>query len=259
MKKYVCVIISIIVSIVSLIILFSYNDNKEQIIIRIDKNKQVNMEKYMWNVVCSEIGEYYDYEAVKAFCVVVRTNIIYSLVEKKGNITENKLINKGCMDMPYIESDYGKIINGKKIAKAINDTKGEVCLYKNRIVYLPYHKVSSGRTINKQANNGEIIPYLKTANCFEDIENKDYLKMYYYDMSEDKEELKENITKQFNSSYITYKMDEVDNRLRVVTQGTGHNYGMSLYNSYVMSRKGYTYREILNKFYKNICIAKVYE
>ena len=102
-------------------------------------------------------------------------------------------------------------------------------------------------------------PYLKIVNCFEDIENKDYLKIYYYDIQSNEDKLKEDISNKFKDSYITYSLDEVDNRLRVVTKGTGHNYGMSLYNAYIMSKKGYNYGEILNKFYKNVRIARVYE
>ena len=47
MKKYICVIISIIVLMLSLIILYKHNVIKEQIIIKTDNNKQVNMENYM--------------------------------------------------------------------------------------------------------------------------------------------------------------------------------------------------------------------
>lgn len=258
MKKYICIIISIIILGISWIIIINYKEKNELIMINVDRNKQVNMENYMCNVICNEMSGFYDYEAIKAFCVVVRTNIIYSIVEDTEKPRENKMINKIDVDMPYSENDFGTKIK-KIVVKAINDTKGEVCLYKNRIVYLPYHKVSSGRTDNKQTSEENVIPYLKIANCFEDIENKDYLKIYYYDIQSNKEKLKENISSKFNESHITYSMDEVDNRLRVVTKGTGHNYGMSLYNAYIMSKKGYNYGEILNKFYKNIRIAKVYE
>ena len=258
MKKYICVIISIIILGFSCIIIFNYKDKKEQILVKVDRNKQVNMEKYIYNVICNEMSEYYDYEAVKAFCVVVRTNIIYNLVEDMAEAREDKIINIIDVDMPYSENNFA-IKSKENIVKAINETKGEVCLYKNRIVYLPYHKVSSGRTDNKQTNKGNVIPYLKMANCSEDIENKDYLKIYYYDIQSNEDKLKENISNKFKNSHITYSLDEVDNRLRVVTKGTGHNYGMSLYNAYIMSKKGYNYGEILNKFYKNVRIARVYE
>ena len=259
MKKYICVIISIIVLMVSLIILYKHNVIKEQIIIKTDNNKQVNMENYMRNVIYSEMGEYCDYEAIKAFCVVIRTNIIYSFIEEGDNIIDNKLSNQMGTELAYNNITKKNEIDNNIILKAINETKGEVVLYRNRIVYLPYHKVSSGKTVNKEINNGAVIPYLKTANCSEDIENKEYLKIYYCDIRHDTEEVKKSIIKNLKGSHISYNLDEGDDRIRIVTQGTGHNFGMSLYNAYVMSKKGYTYKEILNKYYNAIRIVKVYE
>ena len=55
-----------------------------------------------------------------------------------------------------------------------------------------------------------------------------------------------------------YYIEKIENRIRVVFQGKGHGYGMSLYNANKMGESGSTYREILSKFYKNIKIVRVY-
>lgn len=256
MRKYSFLVISIVIAsviaIISLLIFNSKAERKKIIFIKVDSQRKISMEDYMCDVIISEMGEYKDHEALKAFCIVVRTNIICSLINDGDNVIDKESI--------CISYNRPKLTNKsirKKVKGIIDDTKGEVAIYNNRVVNLPYHKISSGRTINK-LDNGETIPYLKSVDCSKDIENKDYLKILYYDLTGSYKNLRQKIISEVKKTHERCTVEEIGDRLRIVKQGEGHNYGMSLYNAYKLSKEGYTYKEILKKFY-NIKIVRIYD
>lgn len=254
MRKYIVIVISIIVAILSVVIFNGSKQNKSEIMIKVGENKKISMENYMCNVIISEMWDYNDVEALKAFCIIVRSNIMYSLLEDTDNILDKDNICLPYKNVNFNNKKYNSI--KEKVKGIINDTEGEVATYSNRIINLPYHKISAGKTINT-LDNGNVIPYLKSTRCDKDIENSNYLKIFYYDYGNNNIELKTKVINEINNSYEKCNIDDMGERLRIVEQGEGHNYGMSLYSAYKMSKEGHTYIDILNKFY-NIKIVRVY-
>lgn len=255
MRKYgvlvISIVVAIVIAIISLLVFNSREESKKIIFIKIDNQRKISMEDYMCDVIINEMDEYSDYEVLKAFCIVVRTNIICSLLNDEDNV-----IDKESICIPYNNPKLDNKNIRKKVKEIIDDTKGEVAIYNNRIVNLPYHKISSGRTVNR-LDNGEIIPYLKSVDCSKDIENKNYLKILYYDLTGNNQNLRQKIINEVKNTYERCTVEEIGDRLRIVEQGEGHNYGMSLYNAYKLSKEGYTYKEILKKYY-NIKIVRIY-
>ena len=49
---------------------------------------------------------------------------------------------------------------------------------------------------------------------------------------------------------------EIDGRVRIVTKGLGHGYGLSIYGANEMAKEGKTYQEILSYYYSGLEITK---
>lgn len=242
MKKNIFILVFVII--VSLIIVVMDKSKPKDIIVNID-NKKMNMEEYMCRVIIGEMEDYDNIEAMKAFSVIVRSNFIRSFINKeKFVIKEEKVKN--------ISTSQKNVYN--KAKEAIRVTKGEVLTYKGNIISVPYHEISTGKTFNTVDNKK--IPYLKSVDCDEDIESSNYLQINYYKLEAldtIQKKLQENLIGA-NSCFI----EKNKNRIRVVTQGIGHGYGMSLHSANTMGMKGCCYEEILKRFYNNIKIVKVY-
>ena len=53
-----------------------------------------------------------------------------------------------------------------------------------------------------------------------------------------------------------FYISEIDCRVRIVTKGLGHGYGLSIYGANEMAKEGKTYQEILSYYYSGIEITK---
>lgn len=59
-----------------------------------------------------------------------------------------------------------------------------------------------------------------------------------------------------NSSY--FYMDEYDNRVRIICNGTGHGFGFSQYGANILTKSnGFSYIQLLQHYYTNVKIQKV--
>lgn len=237
------VIILIVIVMVSILIICYDKRDITRIVIKSD-NTRISMEEYLCKTVMKESKDYDNIETLKALCVVVRSNFIknyldnnkYEVTEEVINVKHNK------------KDEYMK----KKIKRALRETKGEVLIYKGNVITIPFHQISNGKTINKMKN--QEIPYLKRVECKDDIESRDYLKIKYYDTNKIDEINGMKIKKDFKN----HSFEKVGDKIRVVTQGEGHGYGMSLNSAYYMGMKGHTYKEILNRFYRRVNLVKIY-
>lgn len=252
MKKYIISFSMVIV--ISIGIIYMDNDKTNKIQVEVN-NKKISMEEYICNLAIKEMKEYDNIEALKAFCVIIRSNFIKRIIEIDSYKVKDKQLGLGY--------DYGLDVNSKsnklikrKVKRAIKDTKGEIMIYNGKVIRIPYHEISKGETLNKTANDNTIIPYLKKADCRDDLESINYLHIKYFHLSNMdilNKMIEQDILKSNN-----YSIEQINNRVRLVCQGKGHNYGMSLYNANVMGVKGYSYKEILNKFYKNVKLVRIY-
>ena len=116
----------------------------------------VPLESYLRGVVPHEIGHNAPINAIKAQTIIARTYALRNLRRFKADDYEL------CADT-HCQVYYGLSGINLKINKAINNTKGLVLTYQNKLVDALYSSTTGGVTANfTDIWNGEERPYLKT-------------------------------------------------------------------------------------------------
>ncbi len=122
---------------------------------------EISLEDYVKGVVASEEGSKWDSEALKAQAVAART---YALYQRMNNVTSK-------MRYDLTSTVLHQVFKGNdipaKIAKAVDETKGEVLTYKGSLIIAYYHSTSGGMTEDPVEVFGKSYPYLKSieTNC----------------------------------------------------------------------------------------------
>ena len=176
-------------------------------------------------------------------------------------------------------------------ASLVSDTyEKDLSKYQGQEIEAPYFAVSAEKT------RGTELPYLKSAESIWDITSEDFLKVEFYDAGElvdtcnqafpeagltaedwvntlvvtEREESGyvktiqvgnssvsgEEFRKAFSLNSACFYIREIDGRVRIVTKGLGHGYGLSIYGANEMAKEGKTYQEILSYYYSGIEITK---
>ncbi|MBQ6687396.1 MAG: stage II sporulation protein D [Bacilli bacterium] len=259
----------------------------------VDKSEVTNidLEEYIIGVVAAEMPASFNVEALKAQAVAARTyayhkisntNKDYDLV---SDITDQSYINKEAMREKW-GNDYKYYYN--KIKEAVNSTKGQIMTYKGDVIKAYYFAMSNGYT-EDSALVFEEQPYL------ESVESKwdnDSLNNFQVDITFAKMEFCDKLSIECNKIEITDINRSSSNRVNkvtindkvflgtdirnllslrstdfdititndnvfITTYGYGHGVGMSQYGANGMASEGYSYKDILNYYYKNIDITKI--
>ncbi|MBE5934791.1 MAG: hypothetical protein E7262_03270 [Lachnospiraceae bacterium] len=291
MKK---VILLMIVGIMLLAIIYISRDDVSNV--KTDEyvaENEEDVKEYMLNLVQKD----WDYEMIKTMCVLVRTGCIYGKVNEveenikqyyksiynnihSNNITFKKLPSK-------IQTKIKKAID-----KGIEETKGEIIVYKKDVVYPFFHYVSPRVTRNEDSNLKINIPYLKKRICKYDIESKEFIQIKYFNKADvikkiasDTEGKEISISKVDKSGYVyglkidnKYNVDvnkfiyalglnsnnftistytENKDIIRIVCRGKGSGMGLSIYDANRLAKKeNRTYKEIIKLYFKKIEIKK---
>lgn len=253
----------------------------------------MDMEEYLAGVLAAQIPADYGEEALKAQAIAARTYIC-SRMGEEDEIAESALdldyLEGKQLAALWGESaaeDYGRL------KKAAEETRGLVIACDGELIEPLFHRVSAGKT----RDGGEGYPYLASADCPEDLEADGFLQALTFTKEEFAEKIREipgageaaaeelpgtvQILAADEAGYVeeiqigtgTYTGEEVqytlglrspcftveeyDGKLRVVTKGIGHGYGMSQYGAHRRSEEGWTAEEILKFFYKNIALISV--
>ena len=201
-------------------------------------------------------------ECIKAQCVIARTNL--KAAEEMG--TELP----GSMTMGELQELWGDYFSEAegKIKEAIQETDGETLQYRNHYIYAAYHAVSAGNTRNiEELYPDSDMPYLSGVACYEDAQSPDYLSVLYLDqeITIEEEDSAGYVTKaQMNGKSYTgeelrgelglksanFTVTELEpGKIRIVTKGHGHGFGLSQYTAQKMAEKGEDYRNILQYFF----------
>lgn len=244
---------------------------------------EIPIEDYIKGVVAGEVGSSWDIEALKAQAVVARTYAIY-----------HKL-NSGKMPYHLTSSVLHQVYKGgnipENIAKAVNDTKGEILTYEGKPIIAYYHSTSGGMTEDPVEVFGKSYPYLKPVetNCelspyfmwekrihvseIERASNVTGIKEIIIDdltisnrvrnfriITESGEhkipakELRKSLGwDRLPSTMITNIAKDEDFYI-FEGKGYGHGVGMCQWSALDMAKKGMSYREILSKFYPGTVI-----
>ncbi|MEW5747057.1 MAG: SpoIID/LytB domain-containing protein [Nitrospirota bacterium] len=116
---------------------------------------EIPLEEYIKGVVAAEVGNKWDTEALKAQAVVART---YALYQKANNGT-------GSLPYDITSSVLHQVFKGtgipENIAKAVEETEGEILTYEGKPIIAFYHSTSGGMTEDPLEVFGKSYPYLK--------------------------------------------------------------------------------------------------
>lgn len=236
-------------------------------------------------ILAKEMPADYEEEALKAQAVLVRTNYAYALangkeVEKGYTMAEQQEL----LERENYSRYYGLL------ESCVRQTAGQVLCYQGELIECPFFSVSAGMT--RGAQGGQ--EYLQSVDSGWDMTSEDFLHVMFYDKEDFLQECllaypecgltQENLSEQFSitdreeSDYVktvqlgTISVDgeelrnvfswdsaaftfrEVDDKIRIVTKGLGHGYGMSLYGANELAKDGKSYEEILHTYFTGVTI-----
>lgn len=213
-------------------------------------------------IVAKEISADAPEECIKAQCVIARTNL--KAAEEMGTELPGRMTMG---ELQELWGDYFSEAEGK-IKEAIQETDGETLQYRNHYIYAAYHAVSAGNTRNmEELYPDSDMPYLSGVACYEDAQSPDYLSVLYLDqeITIEAEDSAGYVTKaQMNGKSYTgeelrgelglksanFNVTELEpGKIRIVTKGHGHGFGLSQYTAQKMAEKGEDYRKILQYFF----------
>lgn len=213
-------------------------------------------------IVAKEISADAPEECIKAQCVIARTNL--KAAEEMGTELPGSMTMS---ELQELWGDYFSEAEGK-IREAIQETDGETLQYRNHYIYAAYHAVSAGNTRNmEELYPDSDMPYLSGVACYEDAQAPDYLSVLYLDREitiEEKDSAGYVTKAQMNGKSYTgeelrgelglksanFNVTELEpGKIRIVTKGHGHGFGLSQYTAQKMAEQGEDYRNILQYFF----------
>lgn len=129
--------------------------------------EEIELEKYLYNVVSAEMPSSFEIEALKAQAIVARTYTIFKKNNKKHENADICDSFKCCQAWISKEERFekwkeNKEENWSKICKAVDETKGKIITYDNKPINAFFHSNSGGKTeIPINVWGGNNYPYLQ--------------------------------------------------------------------------------------------------
>ncbi|MFI3260736.1 MAG: stage II sporulation protein D [bacterium] len=242
----------------------------------------VELEDYIIGVVAAEMPASFEVEALKAQSIAARSYALYKInknQELTTDVTTQAYITKEEMKDKWGE-DYEYYYN--KIKDCVYDTKSLVIKNENDIISAYYFAMSNGYTTDSKIVFNQELDYIESVDSLWDIEVNNYqvtteIKRddFCEALSITCEEIIINDIKYTETNHI--EQITINNKIfkgtdfrmllslrstdisiiikediSITTKGYGHGVGMSQYGANEMAKKGYTYIEILEHYYKNI-------
>lgn len=247
------------------------------------------IEEQLIGIVAKQISADAEREAILAQCVIARTTLCDA---KEKHTSEPEGI--GVDEMRSLWGEQFEVCYGQ-IESCVEQTKGEVLMWEDAYVYAPYHAISAGSTRNMSELYKDVqMPYLKMQSCEKDAVAKGYLTVSYWEKEEFVAECVRLFPESAVSTYedvVIEKKDEagyvlqvkvgatgceggtfreafglasahftitpVDDKVRIVTKGLGHGFGLSQNTANEMARQGDGYETILTYFFPGTEIKKL--
>ncbi len=253
--------------------------------------KVLPLEDYVIGVVAGEMPASFEVEALKAQAVASRTFALYKK-KKSGTVFD---ITSGTDSQVYAKeeemrkkwgNEYQKYYD--KIKRAVDETEGEVLVYKGDLIEAFYFSMSSGSTNDAAGVFGENRDYLKSVTSeYDNASLRGYETSVSFSLEEFKNRLDlscENVIvneiRRSESHYVeeiticdrkytgasvrsflglrSADFDiEVEDEIEIVTRGYGHGVGMSQYGANGYAKSGYSYDEILKHYYRGVEISNI--
>ena len=260
-----------------------------------DGIRVVELEQYVLGVVLAEMPAEFETEALKAQAVVARTYALRRLSRQDRHEDVAVCTDPGCCQAYMTKQEFldsGETVAGfEKIARAVEQTKGQVLTYEGEVIEATYFSCSGGRTEDALAVWGERIPYLQAV----DSPGEEHADRYWEEVHFTAEEFEAALGRELSGSPqswlgkrtftpgdgvqtmviggITYTgtrlrellnlnstaflMTVHDGGITIETLGKGHRVGMSQYGADAMARNGSIYDAILAHYYQGTRIDKI--
>lgn len=181
-----------------------------------------------------------------------------------------------------------------KIQASVDATKGEIMLYNGEPISAVFHSTSNGMTENSKDVWGGDVPYLVSVVSQGEEESPRYTQTKQFSPEEFRQKINagnKNVsfsnnpcnwfgTPERNESgsvrtvsicgvpfsgteirtlldlrSATFEISANEQTIQIVTRGYGHGVGMSQYGANYLAKNGYTYEQILKKYYTGIKLA----
>lgn len=237
---------------------------------------EMPLEDYGIGVMAKEMPGSYRKEAWKAQAVLVRTAICKRMNhDGSDTVLEQSYLTDAQKKQLWGSNKYYSYYN--KLKKAWEETDGEILTWKGKPAYAPFCRLTNGSTRDAIESLGEEYPYLKKVTCPKDLENEWQIQTTMEKKLDAKvtaldsagyvkkvrvgEEIMsgEAFREKYHLASSSFILQKYAGKLRIITCGVGHGYGMSQYTANEMAKKGKTYKEILGYFYKKTKIREVAE
>ena len=238
---------------------FENYDSGYQVISGNDKD---DLETYLLKILPGQISMDQENEAVKAQAVILRTDIIRRM-ENKKQIARQKLPYT-----TYENSEYRKKLGNRsyqsmdqKRKKSVSETRGKVITYKNKLIEPYFHALSVGMTLDSREWFGKDLPYIREKESLSDIEAKDYMSVKVMSYEKIAGMIKTKTKKDIKINRLEKNLyfEQYKGKLRIICLGKGNGLGMSQYGAGTMAKTGKSYKKILKYYYPKTMIQKLYE
>ena len=254
----------------------------------------VPFEEYVKGVLAGEMPISFEKEALKAQAVAARSYVLKKMEDSKNKDYDvvDTVMNQVYLDDDYLKEKWQDKFDEKnnKLKEVIIETKGEYLTYNGEVAEAFFFSTSTGKT----ENSGEVfvtqLPYLKSVDSswdaevspvFNDREEYSVLDFCTSLNIPYKEQISIQIIKTtstgrikqikingvvFTGNQVTsalnlrstyFTINQTGNNIIIETKGYGHGVGMSQYGALAMSKRGYTYDEILKYYYQGVEISKL--
>ncbi len=256
--------------------------------------KEMDLEAYLLGVMLAEVPAKFQFEALKAQAVASRTYTLLRCKGKKSHTLGAVCTDSSCCQAYISPEAYilrgGKWADLEKMRKALEETKGQVLTYNDKLIVATYFSCSGGSTEAAQAVWGGDYPYLQAvespgeeiASFFEDekIFTEEEIMQVLNIRLEGKPETwfgaveytQGGGVKTMHIGGVPYKGTTLrtllglrstaftvsfhDGFVFFKTKGYGHRVGMSQYGAEAMAREGSGYEQILYHYYTGTSIRQ---
>ena len=263
------------------------------ITIKLKDNEEVlniPLEEYIIGVVAGEVPATFNIETLKVQAIIARTYALKRYNKKNNYDLENSVSNQVYLSKEKMQEKWNEKfdIYYKKIQLATEDTRGLVILYDNKLIDALYFSISTGKTENSEEVFKNKIPYLRSVDSSWDknitkikdkkiISNDEIKKIFNIKdktlsiqvnkktsigncktiILNDKEYSCMDFRIKLGLKSTNFNIIQKEDSFIFETIGYGHGVGLSQYGANELSKKGYTYKDIINHYYTDLQIKKI--
>lgn len=260
----------------------------------IRQTEHMDLEEYLLGAVAAYIPSNYEDEMLKVQAVILRS-YIRNVMGAREEVEEEELglsyLEVAQMEQMWGEAFSDRY---QRLKKAVTDTTGEVLYYNEAVIEPYFHQLSAGSTnrikdaeyLQSVESKGDVqadqylVLKIYTVEEFQQI-LKEKLQISVEELLTDSSDsifnhiecikstsdyieavkiqetviTPEQFTEAFELCSFAFSIEEYNEKIRIITKGIGHGFGVSLYGGNEMARNGKNYREILEYYYSNITLS----